>query len=150
MQQCVNVLLYSPQRADLRLAYLLMIVADFSPCQLLLPVFCIFCRLFGVNSSACQIYDTFCFLYSTINFSKNQVCLPHFRVKLQKFNSLPTIRFFFLIFNTFSHLYIKRPRCLGAHFKISGNLLLSFESAILKFSFNNPYGISGKGARFKK
>lgn len=34
-------------------------------------------------------------------YSENQVCLPHLCVKLQKFNSLPAIRFFLLIFDTF-------------------------------------------------
>ena len=115
-----------------------MIVADFS---YLVNSFCLyfafFCRLFGVNSSAYTIYDTFCLLYSIINFSKNQACLLRYCEKLKKIQKFTHNSFHFTHFQYLFVPYIKNAPYLGVRVKTSESLLLSFESAILKFSFNN-------------
>ena len=60
--------------------------------------------------------------------------MPHLCVKLQKFthNSFHFTHFLYL-----SAPYIENTLVVWCLFKTSESLLLSFESAILKFSFNN-------------
>ena len=80
----------------------------------------------------------FCLLYSTINFSKNQVRLSHLRVKLQNFKSLPTIRFFLLIFYTFPHRKAPLFGCVSKHLNaFCYRLKAQFYNLVLIIHYNN-------------